>query len=56
MLSKQRIQSGLVKNWYQAIKKGGLTNGLFVCLTRSFIVNGFSFMTYDYIKHQNRFD
>lgn len=53
---KTRIQSGLDKNWQEAITRGGLTNGLSVCLIRSFIVNGFSFMAYDYIKHQNKFD
>ena len=47
---KTRIQSGLVNNWSDAIKKGNLFKGLSVCLTRSFIVNGFAFSAYDYLK------
>lgn len=47
---KTRIQSGLVNNWSDAIKKGNLFKGLPVCLTRSFIVNGFAFSAYDYLK------
>ena len=53
---KTRLQSGLDKNWKQAVMRGGLTNGLKICLLRSFVVNGFSFMVYDYIKHQNMLD
>ena len=47
---KTRIQSGLVNNWSDAIKKGNLFKGLPVCLGRSFIVNGFAFSAYDYLK------
>ena len=53
---KTRLQSGLDKTWKQAILRGGLINGLSICLFRSFIVNGFAFMAYDYIKHQNVLD
>jgi solute carrier family 25 carnitine/acylcarnitine transporter 20/29 len=48
---KTRLQSGNSKNWTTAISRGGLLNGLAICLLRSFIVNGFSFALYDYIKN-----
>ena len=47
---KTRIQSGDSSTWKNAISKGGLFKGLTICLIRSFIVNGSSFMAYDYIK------
>ena len=47
---KTRIQSGDSKNWKNAISKGGLSNGLTICLIRSFIVNGTSFYLYDYFR------
>lgn len=57
---KTRIQSNEFSTYLSAIKKGGLTNGLSVCLCRSFIVNSLSFSVYDYlknnIKYQNMLD
>tara|TARA_B100000161_G_C33531129_1_gene406073 strand:+ start:351 stop:1037 length:687 start_codon:yes stop_codon:yes gene_type:complete len=53
---KTRIQSGDSKNWNQAILKGGLWNGLTICLIRSFIVNGSSFYLYDYINNSQFFE
>ena len=47
---KTRLQSGNSKNWKTAILKGGLFNGLSICLIRSFIVNGISFTLYEYLK------
>ena len=47
---KTRIQSGDSNTWKNAITKGGLLNGLTICLIRSFIVNGSSFMAYDYFN------
>ena len=35
----------------EAINKGKLSSGMSVCLVRSFIVNGFSFSVYDYVKN-----
>jgi len=48
---KTRIQSKEFSTYLNAIKKGGLTNGLFVCLCRSFLVNSLSFSVYDYLKN-----
>ena len=48
---KTRLQSGNCKNWKIAISKGCLGKGLAICLIRSFIVNGFSFALYDYVKN-----
>lgn len=48
---KSRIQSGLDKTWKSAIKRSGLMYGVSICLVRSFIVNGFSFSAYDYLKN-----
>ena len=48
---KTRIQSGDSINWTIAISKGGLFNGLSICLIRSFVVNGCSFALYDYLKN-----
>ena len=47
---KSRIQSGLCNSWYDAIKMGNFSKGLLVCVGRSFIVNGISFSTYEYLK------
>ena len=47
---KTRIQSGDSKNWQVAISKGGLFNGITICLIRSFIVNGSSFYLYDLLQ------
>ena len=49
---KTRLQSGESYDWKSAINKGNLTSGLGVCLCRSIIVNGFSFMVYENFKHQ----
>ena len=48
---KTRIQTGDSKTWEKAINKGKLSSGMSVCLVRSFIVNGFSFSVYEYVKN-----
>ena len=57
---KTRIQSNEFSSYFKAIKKGGLANGLTVCLFRSFLVNSLSFSVYDYlknnVKYQNMLD
>lgn len=40
-------------DYKKAISKGNLFNGLNVCMLRSFIVNGFSFTVYDYLREKN---
>lgn len=45
---KTRIQNESCKTVKEALKKGGLYNGLFVCICRSFLVNGLNFYSYEY--------
>lgn len=52
---KSRLQSGNCKTWVEAIKLGNFSNGLLVCLLRSFIVNGFSFSAYEFLKRKESF-
>jgi len=47
---KTRLQSGLSKNYIDAIKLGNFSSGISICLLRSFIVNGVTFSMYDYNK------
>jgi len=47
---KTRIQSGLCNTWKESIIQGNMSRGLTMCLLRSFIVNGFSFMAYEIVK------
>ena len=51
---KTRLQSGLDSNWKDALERGNLTRGLSICLLRSFIVNGLSFVVYEYIKEKSK--
>ena len=49
---KTRIQTKESIRYFDAIKKGGLWQGLSICLIRSFLVNSVSFTMYDYLKNK----
>jgi len=44
---KTRIQNESCKTIKEAISKGGLNNGIGICLLRAFIVNGINFTVYE---------
>ena len=44
---KTRIQNESCKTIKEAINKGGLNNGIGICLLRAFIVNGINFTVYE---------
>ena len=46
---KTRMQNESCNSIKQAMKQGGLYNGLMICLFRSFFVNGVNFYCYDKI-------
>jgi solute carrier family 25 carnitine/acylcarnitine transporter 20/29 len=50
---KQLLEKGTV---WELIKMGNLFNGLFITLLRAFIVNGSSFLMYDYINKKIKND
>lgn len=45
---KTRLQNESCKTIKEAFNKGGLYKGLFICISRSFIVNGLNFYSYEY--------
>jgi len=47
---KTRIQSGVATDYKNAIKMGGFSKGLFLCLTRAFLTNALGFCIYDQMK------
>ena len=46
---KTRIQNESCKTIKEAISKGGLNNGIGICVSRAFIVNGINFSVYEKI-------
>jgi len=46
---KTRIQNESCKTIKEAIQKGGLNQGLGICISRAFIVNGINFSVYEKI-------